>query len=153
MTVRVRPRDHRARACISLSWRALADRHRQVAVGDLLGGCGDLVHGRDQRIQVVLDGVEVAVVGVGDLRRNVALADPVHIVGGDVQRPDDGIQNGVHAAHDIRIGALELIVLAALRQACPPFAASVSRASSFCRPCRTAPTLLTACFIFSWSPL
>ena len=31
--------------------------------------------------------------------------------------------------------------------------ASVSRANSFCRLCRTWATLLIACFIFSWSPL
>ena len=77
--------DHRARACISLSCAgALANRDRQIALGDLFGGAGDLVHGGDERVQVVLDGVEFAVVGVGDLRRKVALADAIHIVGGDV---------------------------------------------------------------------
>ena len=76
--------------------------------------CGDLVHGRDQRVQVVLDRVEIAVVGVGDLRRNVALADPIHVIGRDVERRDHGVEDRVHAAHDLGIRALELVVLAAL---------------------------------------
>ena len=64
---------------------ALANRDRQIALGDLLGGMRDLVHGGDERVQVVLDGVELAVVGVGDLRRKIAFADAIHVVGGDVQ--------------------------------------------------------------------
>ena len=149
VTVRVRPATIATQRLHQLVLRgALPDRHREVALGNLLGGVGDIVHGADQRVQVVLDGVEFAVVGVGDLRRKVALADAVHIVGGDIERRDDGVENGVYAAHDVGIGALELIRVAALGSL-PSLEASVSRASSFCRPCRTVPTLLTACFIFS----
>ena len=48
--------------------RTLAKVHRQVAVGDLFGGRGDLVHRHDQRIEVLLDGVEITIVVLGDLR-------------------------------------------------------------------------------------
>ena len=48
-------------------------------------------HRVDAVVQVVLDLVELAVVGVGDLRRDVALADPVHVLGRHVQRADDGV--------------------------------------------------------------
>ena len=115
VTVRVRPADHGGQGLHQLVLRrALADRDGQVALRDLFGGVRDVVHGADQGVQVVLDGVEFAVIGVGDLRRNVALADAVHIVGGDIQRADHGVENRVDAAHDVGIGALELIVIAAL---------------------------------------
>ena len=52
---------------------------QQSSVGD------QSIDGVDAGVQVVLDGVEVAVVGVGDLGGNVAPADPVHVVGGYVQ--------------------------------------------------------------------
>ena len=39
------------------------------------------VEGVDALVEVVLDLVEVAVVGVGDLRRDVALGDPVDVLG------------------------------------------------------------------------
>ena len=82
--------------------------HRQVAVGNLLGRRGDVVHRRYQRVQVVLDGVEIAVVGVGDLRRNIALRDHVHIARGHVQRPDHRVQRFVHALDDLPVIALML---------------------------------------------
>ena len=79
--LRVRPATMAASACISLSCAgALPKLDGQVAVRDLLGGFSDIVHGVDQHVQVVLDGVEIAVVGVGDLGRHVALADPVHVI-------------------------------------------------------------------------
>ena len=79
-TVRVSPADHRSQRLHQLVLRrTLAELDRQVAVGDLLGRRGDVVHGRDQHVQVVLDGVEVAVVGVCDLRGYVTLGDHVHI--------------------------------------------------------------------------
>ena len=83
-------------------------------MGDFVGGMRDLIHGADQRVEVVLDGVEVAVVGVGDLRRHVALADAVDIVGGDVQGLNHRVENAVDAAHDVGVGAAELVVVAAL---------------------------------------
>ena len=55
----------------------------------------------DALVQVVLDLVEVAVVIVGDLRRYVALGNPVHILGGHVQRSDDRVQGLVDAFHDL----------------------------------------------------
>ena len=53
-------------------------------------------------------------VGIRDLRRDVALADLLHVFCGEVQRADHGVQNVVDAAHDVAVRALELIVLAAL---------------------------------------
>ena len=49
------------------------------------------VDGVDGGVEVVLEGVEVTVVGVGDPGRDGALGDAVDVVGGDVQRPDDGV--------------------------------------------------------------
>ena len=55
------------------------------------------VHHVDAGVEVVLDLVEVAVVGVGDLRRDVALGDPVHVLGRDVDGCDEGVDQLVHA--------------------------------------------------------
>jgi hypothetical protein len=121
-------------------------------VRDLVGSGGDFVHGGDERVQIIFDLVEIAVVGVGDLGGNVAFADPLHVVGGNVERSDDGLEHGVDAANDFRVGALELLGLPR-SDSCPSFEASVRRIISFCRLCTTTATLLTACFIFSWSPL
>ena len=55
-------------------------------------------------------------IGVGDLRRNVALADSLHVFGGNIQRSDDGIENRVYAAHNLRIRATELVVPPAFGQ-------------------------------------
>jgi len=85
-------------------------------VGNLLGGLGYIVHGDDERVQIVLDGVELAMIGVGDLRWHIALADAIHIIAGDIERCDHRIQNGVHPAHDVGIRALELVLVAALGQ-------------------------------------
>ena len=82
---------------------ALANDYGQIALGDLFGRMGDFVHGDDQRIQVVLDGVEFAVVGVGDLRRKVAFADAVHVVGGNVQGTDHRVQRVVDALDDLAV--------------------------------------------------
>ncbi|MPM62075.1 hypothetical protein SDC9_108941 [bioreactor metagenome] len=70
-------------------------------------GVGDQgVDGVDGGVEVVLDGVEVAVVVVGDARRDGALGDAVDIVGGDVERADDGIEGGIDAFDDLAIVAL-----------------------------------------------
>ena len=64
----------------------------QLALGGGLGqrrGFGDQAVDRvDALVEVVLDLVEVAVVVVGDLRRDVALGDPVDVLGRHVQRAD-----------------------------------------------------------------
>ena len=92
----------------------IAHHHREVPLSDFFGGAGDIVHRDDERVQIVLDGVELAVIRVGDLRRKIALADAIHIVGRDVERSDDRVENGVHAAHDAGISALKLFVIASL---------------------------------------
>ena len=51
-------------------------------------------------VEVVLERIEVAVVCVGDLRRDVALGDAVDVTGGHVQRPDHRVQRLVDAGHD-----------------------------------------------------
>ena len=66
------------------------------------------VDGVDAVVQVVLDLVEVAVVGVGDLGRDVALGDAVHVLGGDVQRADHRVQRLVDALDDLAVVALVL---------------------------------------------
>ena len=67
-----------------------------------------LVHGLDTGVQVVLQRVEVAVVRVGDLGRNIAARDVVHILGGHVQRANHRIQRVVHALHDLLVFAMVL---------------------------------------------
>ena len=71
------------------------------------------VHHIDAGVEVVLDLVEVAVVGVGDLRRDVALGDPVHIFGRDVDRGHEGVDQLVDAAHQLAPAAGELLRVAA----------------------------------------
>ena len=71
------------------------------------------VHHVDAGVEVVLDLVEVAVVGVGDLRRDVALGDPVDILGGDVDRADEGVDQVVDAADQLAPAAGELLGVAA----------------------------------------
>ena len=56
----------------------------------------------------MLDGIEVAVVVVGDLRGDIALADAIDVVRGDVERPDDGIEGVVHPCDDLLEVALVL---------------------------------------------
>jgi hypothetical protein len=72
--------------------------------------------GVDADVQVVLDLVEVAVVGVGDLGRDVALRDAVHVLGGHVQRLDDVVQRQVEAFDDLAEVALVLGRVGAHRQ-------------------------------------
>ena len=65
-------------------------------------GVGD--HGAnsvDALVQVVLDEVEITVVAIGDLGGNVALADFVHVVGGDIQRPNHGVQSSIDSGDDL----------------------------------------------------
>ncbi len=50
----------------------------------------------DAQIQVVLDLVEIAIVIVGDFRRDVALGNTVDVFRRHVQRPDDGVEDIVH---------------------------------------------------------
>ncbi len=52
---------------------------------------GQAIERIDALIQIVLDGVEVAVIVIGDLGRDLALADFVHVVGREVQRPDHSV--------------------------------------------------------------
>jgi hypothetical protein len=61
---------------------------------------GQAVEGLDALVEVVLDGVEIAVVVIGDLRGDVALADFVYVVGRDIQRPDNGVQSRIESGDD-----------------------------------------------------
>ncbi len=65
--------------------RPFANCDGQIAIGDFLGGRSYFVHGGDERIQIVFDGIEVTMIGVGDLRGNVALADLLHVFGRNIQ--------------------------------------------------------------------
>ena len=86
--------------------RALAEVHGQVSVCDLIRCRGDLDHGGDHRVQVVLDQIEIPLIRVGDLWWIVALADTVHASRGHVERPDYGVQHLVDALHDLAVVAL-----------------------------------------------
>ena len=74
------------------------------------------VHGVDAHVQVVLDVVEIAVVGIRDLGGNISTADTVHIIGCDVERPDDGVQRFVHSFHDLAEIALVFRRIRSCRQ-------------------------------------
>ncbi len=51
-------------------------------------------------IEIVLDGVEVAVIGIGDLLWNVAFGNPIHALGGHGEGANDGVERVVNALHD-----------------------------------------------------
>ena len=152
-TVRVSPLTIDASACISLSCGERS-RTSTVRLPFEISSAAAVISfmAAISVFRLFLIGVEVAVIGVGDLRRDVALADPVHVAGGEVQRPDDGIQNGVHAANNLRISAAELIGLAALGQF-PGVRRIGQPRQLLLQPLQHLATLLTATFIFSWSPL
>ena len=55
------------------------------------------VHCVDALVQVVLDLVEITLVLVSDLLRNIALGDPVYVLGCHVQRSYDVIDHLIRA--------------------------------------------------------
>jgi hypothetical protein len=77
---------------------------------------GYFVHGRDKCVQIILNEIEVPVVGVRDLRRNVTLADALDVSRSEIERGDYGVENRTHSAHNVGIGSSELVVLAPLSQ-------------------------------------
>ena len=88
-----------------------------TAAFESIAGVGyQRIHGVDAGVEVVLDFVEVAVVAVGDPGRNVALGDPVHILGRHVQWPDHRIQSGIDAFDDLAVVALVLAGIGARAQ-------------------------------------
>ena len=64
---------------------------QHVGIGDQ---CVDHI---DAGIQVALDRIEVTLVAIGNLRRDITLGDAINIVRGDIQRLDDGIERLVDA--------------------------------------------------------
>ena len=72
--------------------------HRRVR--EHLGVGDQQIHRVDAGIEVLFEGVEVAVVAVRDLGRDRPLGDPVHVVGGHVERTDDGVERRVDAFDD-----------------------------------------------------
>ena len=76
------------------------------------------------------------------------MADPVHVVGGYVEWSDHSIENGVYAAHDLGIGALELLVLAAFGEL-TSFGRFGQSRQFLLQALNHVATLLTATFIFS----
>ena len=94
----------------------------------------------------------VALVGLGDQLVDLAVGDLRQDAVAFADGQQNRVQHGVHAAHDVRISALEMFRLAAFGKL--PFPGGVRQPSQFlCRLWSTDATLLTACFIFSWSPL
>jgi len=82
-------------------FRTNIDLDRQVALGDGLGRRRLLVDRVDGQIEVVLDGVKVAVVRIGDLGRDVAFGNIVHVISGNVQRPNHRIQRFIDPFDDL----------------------------------------------------
>ncbi|PKK85127.1 MAG: hypothetical protein CVT48_06980, partial [Thermoplasmata archaeon HGW-Thermoplasmata-1] len=66
---------------------------------------GSIGHQRINRIyaliEVVLDGVEITVIGIANPGRDIALGNAVYIIGSNVQWADDGIQGGIHTLHHL----------------------------------------------------
>ncbi len=77
----------------------------ELAVGggldDHVGFGQQVVHHLDHVVEVGLDDVEVAVVVVGDDRRDVALRDAIDVIRGDVERPDHRVERVVDALDDL----------------------------------------------------
>ena len=80
-----------------------------------LGGPGEhegvgheAVHGLDADVEVGLDHIEVAVVGVGDLGRDRSLGDLVHIGCGHVEGADHGVEGLVDTLDDLAVVPLVL---------------------------------------------
>ena len=71
----------------------------------------------------------VALVGLGDQFVDLAVGDLCQNAVAFADRQQDGIQHGVHAAHDLGIRALELFRLAAFGEL--PFSRSVGQAHQF----------------------
>ena len=79
----------------------------------------------DAHIEVVLDLIEIPMIGIGDLRRDIALGYPVHILRCHVQRPDHRVQRLVDSGYQLTPAAfkgrriapgVELAVLGGLDQ-------------------------------------
>ena len=68
----------------------------------------------DAVVEIILDGIEIAVVGIADLAGDDAARDLVDVIGGDVERRNHGVQHGIDAADNVGIRAAELVGLAAL---------------------------------------
>ena len=131
------------------------------AIGELpfLGGVGkarhfflQVLHNDGDIVDRLLHLFVVALVGLGDQFVDLAAGDLRQDAVAFADGQQDGIQHGVHAADDFGVRALELLGLSAIGEL-PFLGGSVRRAISFCKLCTTTATLLTACFIFSWSPL
>ncbi len=65
------------------------------------------VHRTDALIQVVLDFVEIAVIGVRDHRGDIALRNPVNVLRRHVQRSDNGVYDLIDRLHTFLVGALQ----------------------------------------------
>ncbi len=70
----------------------------------------------DARVEVVLDGAEVAAVFGRDLGRDNAPGDLIHVVSSHVERTDDCVQGVVDALNDLAIVALVLAGIGAVGQ-------------------------------------
>ena len=66
-----------------------------------------------QRLRLFLIVVEIAVVVVGDFRRDIALGDAIDVIGGHVQGADDGVERVVDALNDFAEIALMLVGIGA----------------------------------------
>ena len=65
-------------------------------------------HGINTLIEIVLDFIEITIIGIGNLRGYVTLGNPIHIFGCDIKRPDNRIECLVDAFHYFSIFSLML---------------------------------------------
>src|SRR6185369_2965199 len=88
--------DHFLKRFHELIFRAtLFNIDHQVAAGHLTRiGC-DCIDCIDQYIEVVLDGIEIAIIVVGDSCWHVPLADAIHVVCCYIERPNNRIKGFV----------------------------------------------------------
>ena len=96
------------------------DHYIDVAQIMLVRHVADLFHQAGQRsdalVQVLLNDIEVTMVGVADLRRQIALANTIHVFAGDRQWTNHRIQRPVNPLHHLSILAAMLGGVSASRE-------------------------------------
>ncbi len=68
--------------------------------------CHQRVDGINTGIQIVLDGVEITIVGIGNRGRNIALGNAVNVIGRHIERANNRIQRRVHALDNLAVFTL-----------------------------------------------
>ena len=83
-------------ACIGTGFEPAFDRR----LGQHIGISHQCIDRADSLVEIVLEGVEIAVVAVGDLWRDVALGDAIDITGSHIERANHGVQGLIDTGDD-----------------------------------------------------